>query len=253
MKIRRYKRVNKSLGFFANNFGFRQPYQLLVDGTFCLAALNNKINVANDVPKYLQSEVKLITTPCAIMETENLGPKLNGALAILKNYVVHKCGHERRPVTGSACIGSMVSGENSSHYIVCTQDRDLQEKLRNLPGVPLLYLHTKTPVLEQPCEVSLQRAQEKASVVNCTELEKVHKMKEQAGLAVQEEVKPKRRKKKGPNPMSCKKKQRKVQNNPIQKKESRPDMEKRKKVRIPQHVRQEMLKRTVQKICQETT
>lgn len=223
--------------------------------------------MANDVPKYLQSEIKLITTPCAIIEADNLGPKLNGALAILKNYVVHKCGHERRPLTGSACVVSMVSGENSSHYMVCTQDRDLQEKLRSLPGeyrnfyldganrfssgVPLLYLHSKTPVLEQPCEVSLQRAQEKASVINSTELEKVGKMKEQAGLAVKEEVKPKRRKK-GPNPLSCKKKQKKVLNNPIKKRENRPQMEKRKKVRIPQHVRQEMLKRTVQKICQET-
>lgn len=40
MKIRRYKKVNKRLGFYINNFGFRQPYQLLIDGTFCYAALN---------------------------------------------------------------------------------------------------------------------------------------------------------------------------------------------------------------------
>lgn len=43
MKIRRYKKVHKHLGFFVNNFGFRQPYQILVDGTFCYAALNVSI------------------------------------------------------------------------------------------------------------------------------------------------------------------------------------------------------------------
>lgn len=40
MKIKRYKKVNRRLNFYNNNFGFRQPYQLLIDGTFCLAALN---------------------------------------------------------------------------------------------------------------------------------------------------------------------------------------------------------------------
>lgn len=42
MKIKRYKKVNRYLNFYINNFGFRQPYQILVDGTFCLAALKVK-------------------------------------------------------------------------------------------------------------------------------------------------------------------------------------------------------------------
>lgn len=40
MKVKRYKKLNRYLGFFLNNYGFRQPYQILVDGTFCYAALN---------------------------------------------------------------------------------------------------------------------------------------------------------------------------------------------------------------------
>ncbi|XP_050294526.1 rRNA-processing protein UTP23 homolog [Anthonomus grandis grandis] len=249
MKIRRYKKVNKHLGFFTNNFGFRQPYQLLADGTFCFAALNNKINVANDIPKYLQSEIKLITTQCAIIEMEKLGPKLNGALIILKKYVLHKCGHEGKPIPGSQCLLNMVAMENPKHYIVCTQDRDLQDKLRLLPGVPLLYLHVKTPVLEQPSEASIKRAEEKMTGLVQSEVEKLKQLKEEEGIST-EETKVKRRKKKGPNPLSCKKKQKKPQENPIQKKESKPEIEKkkRKKIRIPQHVKEEILKRTFMKI-----
>lgn len=93
------------------------------------------MNASNDLPKYLQSEIKLITTQCAILEMEKLGPKLNGALLILKNYVVHKCDHQGKPIAGSACLLSMVSKDNPSHYMVCTQDRDLQEKVRKLPGI----------------------------------------------------------------------------------------------------------------------
>ncbi|CAG9769769.1 unnamed protein product [Ceutorhynchus assimilis] len=249
MKIRRYKKVNKNLNYYTNNFGFRKPYQLLADGTFCFAALNNKINIADDVPKYLQSEIKLVTTQCAILEMESLGQKLAGALLILKNYIVHKCGHEGKPLPGSRCILSMVCKDNPSHYIVCTQDRDLQEKLRNLAGVPLLYLHSKTPVLEPPSPATVKRAEEKISGLVQSEVEKINKLKMEEGIKI-EEQKFKKRKKKGANPLSCKKKQKKTQNSPIQKKESRPEMEKkkRKKVRIPQHVKEEILKRTFNKI-----
>lgn len=242
MKIRRYKKVNKSIGFFANNFGFRQPYQLLTDGTFCFAALNNKINIANDVPKYLQSEIKLITTQCAIVETEKLGPKLNGALLILKKYVVHKCGHEKKPLAGSNCLLSMVGKGNASHYIICTQDRDLQEKIRTIPGIPLMYLHMKTPVLEQPSEASIKRAQGKMSGLTEYESEKLEKLKAEEGIVAPEKRHIKK-KKKGPNPLSCKKKKKKpqsTQNNPIKKKEgtSETEKQKRKKIRIPQHVKE---------------
>lgn len=39
MKIKRYKKAYKNLNFYVNNFGFHKPFQLLIDGTFCFAAL----------------------------------------------------------------------------------------------------------------------------------------------------------------------------------------------------------------------
>ena len=41
MKITRQKHAKKHLGFFRNNFGVREPYQILLDSTFC-QALNLK-------------------------------------------------------------------------------------------------------------------------------------------------------------------------------------------------------------------
>lgn len=46
MKIKRYKKVSKNLNFYVNNFGFRQPYQILIDGTFCFAALNVSVLIS---------------------------------------------------------------------------------------------------------------------------------------------------------------------------------------------------------------
>ncbi|XP_066249631.1 rRNA-processing protein UTP23 homolog [Euwallacea similis] len=249
MKIRRYKKVSKNLSFYTQNFGFRQPYQLLADGTFCLTALNNKINLPNDLPKYLQSAVKFITTQCAIIEMENLGSKLHGALIILKKYVVHKCGHEGSAIPASKCLSQMISEGNPSHYIVCTQDRDLQDKVRNLVAVPLLYLHVKTPILEQPSEVSIKWAEQKNRGLGQLEAEKIAKLKELEGLVTSEEKPKKKRRKKGPNPLSCKKKQKKPHGG-ISKPERMSDVErkKRKRVKIAKHIREEVLKRTFEKL-----
>lgn len=48
----------------------------------------------------------------------------------------------------------LLSKVKSNRFIVASQDRDLQDYLREKPGQPLLYLHKKTPVLEQPSELS---------------------------------------------------------------------------------------------------
>ena len=61
------------MSFFRNNFGFRVPYQVLIDGPFCLAALEGQVRVAEQLPKYFQCELKLLTTMCVIVEMEKLG------------------------------------------------------------------------------------------------------------------------------------------------------------------------------------
>lgn len=39
MKISRHKKAQKYMSFYVNNFGFRQPFQILIDATFCFAAV----------------------------------------------------------------------------------------------------------------------------------------------------------------------------------------------------------------------
>lgn len=51
MKIKRAKKVSKILEFFRNNFGFRAPYLVLIDGTFCAACLEGKVNIKEQLPK----------------------------------------------------------------------------------------------------------------------------------------------------------------------------------------------------------
>ena len=52
-----------------------------------------KVNIRDQLPKYL-GEVKLLTTKCCIMECEKLGSEIFGATVILKQFGIHKCGHD---------------------------------------------------------------------------------------------------------------------------------------------------------------
>lgn len=170
---------------------------------------------------------------------ENLGPKLGGALLILKKYAVHKCGHEGKPITASKCFISMIGKMNANHYIICTQDRDLQEKLRATVGVPLLYLHGKTPVLEQPSDTTSRYVKDKLSGVFLEDTHMIEELKLKNGI-ISEETKPRKKKIRGPNPLSCKKK---VKKSYAVRSESDIKIDKKKrKIRIPQHVKDELLR-----------
>ena len=73
MKVKRQKRVRKILSFYSTNYGHEAPYKVLLDGTFCKAALKFKLNINEQLCKYLEGEVKLCTTRCVLAECEALG------------------------------------------------------------------------------------------------------------------------------------------------------------------------------------
>lgn len=144
--------------------------------------------------------------------------------------------------------------------MIASQDRELQEYLRKKPGQPILYLHKKTPVLEQPSELSRKAVEfnmNKSFKFGAADEKKLNVIKTSEGLPVTEAtdvaIAKKKKKKKQPNPLSCKKKKKKiassantstvtahtrdgVQNKTIEKK-------KRKRVHIPTHVK-EILSKT---------
>ncbi|KAI4492811.1 hypothetical protein M0804_002602 [Polistes exclamans] len=248
MKTSRHKKARKHLAFYINNFKFRKPYQILIDGTFAFAALENKFNIQDQLPKYFQAETKLLTTACIILEVEKLGcfsKGIVGAMHIIKRYAVHRCGHEKKPIPGSKCLMSMIGKDNSSRYIIATQDRDLQNELRQIPGVPLLYLHGKAPTLETPSEASQTYAENIKNNLGMStwEKENMKTLKKEAGLINEVEQKRKKKHKKGgPNPLSCLKKKKKVQIvTTVSDKPKSGKIKKKKKIKIPTHVKEALV------------
>ncbi|XP_071627508.1 rRNA-processing protein UTP23 homolog [Temnothorax longispinosus] len=246
MKTSRTKKARKILGFYVNNYKFRQPFQILIDGTFAFAALQNKFNIQEQLAKYFQSEIKLLTTACIISETEKLGvfsSTVNGATQIVKQYAVHRCGHEKKPISGSKCLQSMIGKDNSARYIVATQDRELQDKLRIIPGVPVIYLHGKAPTLYSPSETSRKHAEATKKGLGMTtwEKENVKVLRKQAGLEEKESKMKKKRKKGGPNPLSCLKKKKKPETIILNKSSTKSGKVRKRKIKIASHVKEALL------------
>ncbi|KAL6442337.1 hypothetical protein ACFW04_002531 [Cataglyphis niger] len=238
----RNKKARKNLGFYVNNYKFHQPFQILIDGTFAFAALQNKFNIQEQLKKYFQSELKLLTTSCIISETEKLN--INGATQIVKQYAIHRCGHEKKPTSGSKCLLSMIGKNNSSRYIIATQDRELQDKLRLIPGVPLIYLHGRTPTLESPSEASRKGAEVMQKDLGMTmwQKENIKILQEQAGIVQEKDGKLKKRKKKGgPNPLSCLKKKKKSETIISSKNGTKSGKIRKRKIKIAPYIKEALV------------
>ncbi|KOB67840.1 Uncharacterized protein OBRU01_19201, partial [Operophtera brumata] len=282
MKITRYKKVQKYLKFYYNNFGFHEPYQVLLDGTFCFAAFKFRRNgrlidivddewraeqlphedilvpleelpdpEADSADSHLtlkeQSMPKLLTTRCIIIETEKIAKKTHGALTILKQFGIHECGH-KEPISGSNCIRSMITKRNEKHYILASQDRDLQNILREKAGVPLLYLHNKSPTLEKPSKVSYAKAGQTLEAdphifISETQNEALKSMKIALGVEDTAEKKKRHMKKKkphNPNPLSCKKKKKKPGNIGKEHQKGATEGGARKKKKLPKYLKEQL-------------
>ena len=69
MKVKRLKRASRVLTFFRYKFGYISPYSILLDGTFCQEALKCKINLREQLPKYLRDEnLEMFVTECVLNE-----------------------------------------------------------------------------------------------------------------------------------------------------------------------------------------
>lgn len=251
MKIKRYKKAERYMSLYKNNFGFREPYQVLLDGTFCQVALDHKVNIQDQLPKYLSGQCKLLTTACVIEETKRLGKPLHGAYLIVSQFPVHNCGHEK-PVSASKCLSSfIIDTRNTDHYLVATQDHNLRLKIAKQAVCPLIKLANNSLVMDKPT----QKVQSKvnrthhylANKMSDEQRENLAKLRKEENLdkgdSFSERDIKKKKKRKGPagaNPLSCRKKSKKSPAKSEKDTSSDGDAQKRrhrKKVRIARHVK----------------
>ena len=163
MKYKRRKSYRAHLAFFAREFDIRPPYRVLCDGNFLDVAVKRLKLGAEDIARLVatvvEDEVELVTTDAVVRElgeVEGVAPETKALVEMLRLQRVGATAEESRAETPASAIRKLVSRRNKNRFIVATQDEDLKEELRTMPGVPIMTLQRVTVVLEEPSQASVE-------------------------------------------------------------------------------------------------
>ncbi|KAI8995554.1 Fcf1-domain-containing protein, partial [Trametes punicea] len=202
MRQKRAKAYRKLMSLYSLSFGFRQPYQVLVDSHMCKEAVAHKIELVKQLGVVLQGTVKPMITQCCIHELYLQGKAQQPAVDLAKTFERRKCNH-REVIPGDDCVSSVVGETNKHRYVIATQSHELRQKLRAIPGVPIVHMNRSVMILEPPSDATLRvKALEEEKALHAPEPE-VAKL---PAPAPAEPPKKKKKGPKGPNPLSVKKK-----------------------------------------------
>lgn len=201
MKQKRAKAYKRQMQVYQHAFGFRQPYQTLVDAELVLVSEKAGSDLAKLLALTLGGEAKVMITQCCMqaLYTENN----QEAITLARTFERRRCNHPPKdPLTPYECMKLVVDikGANKHRYVVATQDLRLRRELKRVPGVPLVYVEKGVMIMAK-LSTMLARAQE------TVEQEKLSSGLNDAGVAAA--AAPVARKRKGPrepNPLSVKRK-----------------------------------------------
>merc|ERR1719321_1624333 len=107
-----------------------------------------------------------MVTNCVMSELRSLDNI--GAVVIAKGYYRVQCQHET-PIDAADCIADAIGEHNKRKFLVATCDQELRQRLRKVPGCPILALNNQVPFLEEPSKftksaISVQEDEKKHAV-----------------------------------------------------------------------------------------
>ncbi|KAJ3508873.1 hypothetical protein NMY22_g16475 [Coprinellus aureogranulatus] len=215
MRQKRAKAYRKLMHLYSHFFGFRQPFQMLIDAETCVLAMNGKFDLVKQLSTVLQGEVKPMITQCCIHELYLKGKAFQEAVDIAKNFERRKCNH-REAIPGDDCLADVVGDSNKHRYVIVTQSNPLRNQLRRIPAVPIVHMNRSVMILEPPSDATLRKkALAEAQLLGASTSDRAL-----LEASKPEEAPRKKKGPKGPNPLSVKKKKVEGQTTPLEKKTS---------------------------------
>ncbi|PBL00777.1 Fcf1-domain-containing protein [Armillaria gallica] len=158
MRQKRSKTYRKLMALYSMTFGFRQPYQVLIDSEMCKLAADTNIELVKQIGAVLHGDTKPMITQCCIHELYLQGKSRQNAVDLAKTFERRRCNH-REPIPGDDCLKSVVGDTNKHRYVIASQSQPLRSKLRSIPAVPLVHINRAVMVLEPPSDTTLASKQ----------------------------------------------------------------------------------------------
>ena len=162
------------------HFGFREPYQCLIDAQLIRDASKYKMNLGNRLQDTLDTKnLKPMITQCCIrhlynhqITTDAERREKDEWIEVAKAAERRRCGHHEleEPLSALECLESVVDpkggGRNKNRYVVASQDAEVRRKMRGIAGVPLVYINRSVMILEPMAQATadLKESEERAQV-----------------------------------------------------------------------------------------
>ncbi|KAI8974479.1 Fcf1-domain-containing protein [Pilobolus umbonatus] len=206
MRPKLERSIKKNVHAYSVGFGFRPPYQVIVDGDFLKTGLDKKIFIKDELNSLL-GEARPMVTECILKDTKARGHDFTSAYILAQKFEKRKCPH-KEPVSGYQCIREIVGKDNAQHYFIATQYPKLRDRLRKIPGVPIVYVNVKhltlgmEPMTDISKKLLKQHEEEKVKPAD----KELFKLKRAVLEEPKQPVIHKKRKVKGVNPLAMKKK-----------------------------------------------
>lgn len=122
--------------FFAANEALVPPYQILVDTNFLSHTISRKLPLLESMMDLLYAKANPIITDCVMAELEKLGPRYRLALRIARDPRWERLRCDHKGVYADDCIVDRIIKHRV--YLVATNDKALKNRIRKIPGVPII-------------------------------------------------------------------------------------------------------------------
>ncbi|KAI1853485.1 hypothetical protein JX265_004184 [Neoarthrinium moseri] len=133
--------------FFQHNEALVPPYNVLVDTNFLSHTVQRKLPLLESLMDLLYAKANPIITDCVMAELEKLGPRYRLALRIARDTRWERVRCDHKGVYADDCIVDRVIKHRV--YLVATNDKGLKNRLRKIPGVPIVSVAKGKYVIER--------------------------------------------------------------------------------------------------------
>jgi U3 small nucleolar RNA-associated protein 23 len=220
MKQKKYKRCQMTMmNVYGKGFGMRPPYHFIADDTFCVAALRHKFDIRSRLAFLFEAPVRVFTTSCVMgalkrNASESEDPTITGAPFVGRRLELRRCTQHTPGTDPSECILDILRASKQPFGIAtaATSPHDnLKARARLIEGTPVVYVERTFPLLEAPSEVTMAALKTKRTqglkldAVEAAIIRKRLLPASDPSTAAASASKHKRRRVKGPNPLSVKK------------------------------------------------
>lgn len=122
--------------YFDINHNLNPPYNVILDTNFVNMSLRRKLEIEKELISCLYSRVNMFVTDCVIGEMEKLGKVHTLALKVIKSDKYKRLTCDHSGIYADNCLVERVKLHPC--YIIATCDKELKQRLRRIPGVPIL-------------------------------------------------------------------------------------------------------------------